>query len=188
MNGRIHAAATVIFVGALLSGCLPYLYHEREPALIEGIDIDQTLDVAEAELAEPDGFSVLTVWAIRDQVVTAEQARRISELYLGSIEAIDDDDVRARKFGVWHFTWAIANLYRFGDEDVRGELAYAHADAGLRVDRLDRSFAEEHVKGDEPYTGLAHAGGVAFAESHLVVPGNEDYLQSFAEYLEAERD
>jgi hypothetical protein len=169
-------------------GCLPYLYHERDPALIEGIDIDQTLDVAEAELEDPDAFSVLTIWAIRDQEITPVQARRISALYLDSIEAIDSEEMRGRKFAVWHFTWAIANLYRFGDPQVRGELAYAHADAWLRVDGLDRSYAEEHVKGDEMYTGLAHGGGVSFAERHLVVPGNEDYLQSFEEYLEAERD
>ena len=188
MQRHIAIVVSTLAVGGSISGCLPYLYHEREPALIEGIDIDQTLDVAEAELAEPDGFSVLTIWAIRDQVVTPEQARRISRLYLDSIDTIDSEDVRARKFGVWHFTWAIANLYRFGDAEVRGELAYAHADAVLRVERLDRSFAEEHVKGDELYTGLAHAGGVAFAENHLVVPGNEDFLQSYEEYLEDRRD
>lgn len=181
-------AMAIVGIGASASGCLPYLYHERTPALIDGIDIDQTLDVAENELRHPEALSVLTIWAIRDQVVTPAQAQRISNLYLGSIGAIDSDDLRGRKFAVWHFTWAIANLYRFGDPEVRGELAYAHADAVLRVKRLGRSFAEEHVTGETIYSGPAHAGGVAYAHNHVVVPGNGDYLQSFEEYLEAERD
>jgi hypothetical protein len=30
--------------------------------------------------------------------------------------------------------------------------------------------------------------GLAYAHKHLVVPGNEDYLQSYAQYLAAEED
>lgn len=175
------ALALVAAVGA--PGCLPYLYTEREPALIEGIDIDQSLDVAEDELADPDAFAVLTLWALRDQPITAEQAARIETLYLDHIEAIDDPELRGRKFAVWHLTWAIANLYRFGDREVRAALAEAQADAVERAATLGRSSVVEHVSGERIYSGPAHGGGRAYARKHLVVPGNEDYLQSYDEYL-----
>jgi len=180
--------AALSLIGALaLPGCLPYLYTEREPALVEGIDIDQSLDVAEAELVEPRATSVLTIWALRDQEVTAEQAARISQIYFEHIGTIDDEDLRGRKFAVWHLTWAIANLYRFGDTEVRAALAEAHEDAVARAATIDRSIAVKHVQGEEIYSGDAHGGGRAYARRHLVVPGNEDYLQSYEEYL-ADRD
>ena len=71
----------IIAISSTTTGCLPYIYHQRSEALIEGVDIDQTLEIAERELEEGGLGSVLTVWAIRDQVVTPEQASRISQLY-----------------------------------------------------------------------------------------------------------
>ena len=63
---RLFEASLIIavFAGAL-SGC--YMYHEREKVLIEGIDIDQTLEVAEMELKENRFSTVLTLWAMRDR-------------------------------------------------------------------------------------------------------------------------
>ncbi len=170
-------------VGLVATGCLPYLYNERAPALIENIDIDQTLRVAEVELLELDsGFDVLTIWAIRDQKITPSQASRINDLYLKHIDQVDADDLRADQFGVWHFTWAISNLYRFGDDEVKAALEPAYRDALERVETVDREFAVEHVKGTRMYTGLAHIGGKSYARDHVVAPGNEDYLQSFEQY------
>lgn len=175
--------AFIILTLGTISGCLPYLYHEREPALIDGINIDETLKVARDELAQGGGFSVLTIWAIRDQIIDEAQAREISNLYFRYIDTIDSSESRHRKFGVWHFTWAISNLYRFGDERVKKVLHTAYTDAKKRVKTLDRSYAEKHVLGEQIYTGLAHLGGRAYARKHLVVPGNEDFLQSYAQYL-----
>ncbi len=167
----------------LVTGCLPYIYHERSQVLIPGIDIDQTLDVAEAELRKPGGASVLTIWAMRDQIVTPAQAARISDLYLAHIDEVDGPDAKARSFQVWHLTWAISNIYRLGSDGVKASLEPAYRDAAARVEALDMKVAHVHFSGQTLYMGDAHGGGRAFANSHLVVPGNKDYLQSFQEYL-----
>jgi hypothetical protein len=168
---------------AVASGCLPYIYHDRHQVLIPGIDIDQTLDVAQAELAQGGGTSVLTIWAMRDQIVTPSQAARISDIYLEHIDEVDRPDTPARTFQVWHLTWAIANLYRLGGDGVKASLEPAYRDAAARVEVLDMKAAHLHFSGEKLYMGDAHGGGRAYAQSHLVVPGNKDYLGSFEEYL-----
>lgn len=189
-----HRRFSVALVGGVIalafavSGCLPYLYKERAPALIQGIDIDQSLDVAQRELEKPKATSVLGVWALRDQPVTKEQAARINDMYLSGIPRIDNEEMRHRSFAVWHFTWAISNLYRFGDEAVKAALEPAHADAMARAEKLDRRVVDRLVLGKDIYSGPAHGGGRAYARKHLVVPGNEDYLQSYAQYVEAEEE
>ena len=180
-------AMGIFLLASTIAGCLPYLYNEREPALINGLDIDQTLEVARDELEQGGGPSVLTIWAIRDQKINPEQARVISDLYLENINEIDRDETKLHKFGVWHFTWAISNLYRFGDKEVKSALQTAYDDATKRVKTLDMHIAEEHVLEDKMYTGLAHGGGRAFARKHLIVPGNEDFLQSYSEYAAKEK-
>jgi len=177
-----------IALSVMMSGCLPYLYKERAPALISGIDIDQSLDVAQRELEKPKVMSVLGVWALRDQPVTAKQAARINDMYLGSIPSIDNEEMRHRSFAVWHYTWAISNLYRFGDDAVKAALEPAHADAMARAEKLDRRVVDKLVLGKDIYSGPAHGGGKAYAHKHLVVPGNKDYLQSFAQYEEAKEE
>ena len=184
---RIFPIALVLIVLALsvaATGCLPYLYKERTPALIAGIDIDQSLDVAERELSKPKATSVLGVWALRDQPVSPEQAARIGGMYLSSISRIDNEEMRHRGFAVWHFTWAISNLYRLGDEAVRAALEPAYADAVARAQKLDSRVVDRLVLGKDIYSGPAHGGGKAYAQKHLVVPGNDDYLQSFKQYSE----
>ena len=73
-------------------------------------------------------------------------------------------------------------MYRLGDEAVQQALQDAYQDAEKRVDKLDKNVSTQHFKGDEIVMGDAHGGGRAYAKSHLVVPGNEKYLQSFEEF------
>jgi hypothetical protein len=183
-RSRIVGVLAALALSVAANACLPYLYKERAQALIPGIDIDQSLDVAERELAEPKSTSVLGVWALRDQPVSPKQAARIDSMYLNSIASIDNEEMRHRSFAVWHFTWAISNLYRFGDEAVKAALEPAYEDAVVRAKKLDRSVVDKLVLGDDIYSGPAHAGGKAYARKHLVVPGNKSYLQSFAQYME----
>jgi len=57
--------------------------------LVGGIDIDATL----------------TIWAIRDQIVSVEQAKAISALYFKYIDKVAaEKDKGTADFGVWHRT------------------------------------------------------------------------------------
>src|SRR5262245_3994592 len=95
--------------------CFPYVYHVRDRVLVGGVDIDATLEVAKSELDEGGFDATLTIWAIRDQVVTTNHAKKIAALYFTYIDKVAaDSDKTAAAFGVWHLTWAISNLYRNG--------------------------------------------------------------------------
>jgi hypothetical protein len=171
----------LIAVAAIsLSGC--YMYHDRNRALVPNIDIDQTLKVAEMELQENKLSSVLTLWAIRDQVLTGAQAAEVSAMYFDHIGRVDSEEQKSREFSVWHLTWAVSNMYRLGDVRVQRALYDAYADAGERVARLQKSIACKHFSGEKIYMGDVHAGGRAYAKSHLIVPGNGRYLQSVKQY------
>jgi hypothetical protein len=163
-----------------LTGC--FVHREREKVLIPGIDINQTLKVAELELKENKVSSVLTIWAMRDQELTGDQARKVAELYNRYIEKIDSEDHKARGFSVWHLTWAISNMYRLGDDPVKRALKEVYDDAARRVDKLDSRVATAHFYDEKLTMGDIHFGGRSYAKSHLVVPGNDKYLQSFDEY------
>ena len=166
--------------GVNLSGCT-MLYHDRTKVLIPDVDINQTLKVAEMELEQNKVGSVLTLWAMRDQVLTPEQAKKVSDLYFKYIDRIDSDQQKAHGFSVWHLTWAISNMYREGDEKVKAALKEAYVDAAVRVDTLDSKVASTFFY-DDVTMGDAHIGGRAYAESHIVAPGNPKYLQSVDEY------
>jgi hypothetical protein len=169
-------AGGMIAVLALMTpGCMRYLTHERQEVLLEGVSIDQSLRVAHDELHEGGWGSVLTLWAIRDQYITPPQAARVSELYFAFIDSLERD------FNVWHLTWAVANMYRHGDQQVKEALRDAYEDARVRA-REQGGLADKHVNGERLYMGDAHIGGRAYAHNHVVVPGNEDYLQSYHEY------
>ncbi len=172
MIARIGVVATVLL---LTAGCMRYLTHERDKVLIDGVDIDQTLEVAQLELQEGGFGSVLTVWAIRDQHITPDQARQVEELYLTYVDSLE------RSFDVWHLTWAISNMYRLGDEQVKQELQEAYDDATERAAET-HGLADTHVNGEKLYMGDAHSGGRAYAHRHVVVPGNSEYVQSVEEY------
>lgn len=165
----------VALAGSLLSsGCLPYIYHERNQVLIEQVNVDQTLDVAERDLQDGGFGSVLTIWVLRDQEVTPEQAERISTLYFRYVSNGENGGF----FNIWHLTWAISNYYRLGDDDVRSALEGAYRDAAARVADLDSDMATTHFSDDQLYMGDAHALGRAYARSRIVAPGNELFLQS----------
>jgi hypothetical protein len=169
----------------LLTGCFPYVYHEQDRVLIKGVDVDATLEIARTELEEGGFDATLAVWAIRDQVVTEEQARTISDLYFEYIDEVAaEKDMTTAEFGVWHFAWAISNLYRNGNDSVRAELESAYLDARKRPDTLKqfKGVATEHVNGSKIYMGDIHGAARGFARAHIVAPGNEPYLQSLDDY------
>lgn len=174
-NTRLFAVAVVVW----LSACFPFEYHEREPALVEGVDMEQSIQVATDQLAKTGMEQGLSIWVLRDQFVTPDQARRIGALYLDHIDAITDD------FAVWHTSWAISNLYRWGDDAIKAELETAFAKAKTQPDRLSgwmKDSANNHINGEQIYSGWIHAGGESYAYGHLVVPGNPKFIQSYAEY------
>lgn len=172
---------TLVMVTALaLGACAIYIDREREAVLIEGVDVDQSLDVAEKELEKG---TVLGLWALRDQVITPDQASRISSMYFAHIDEIDGGKDRLRSFNIWHLTWAISNFYRHGDDAVKAQLADAYDDAARRVQDLSRPVAAEHFEGERIYVGDFHGFAHNYKVKHLVVPGNQDYLQCYEEYL-----
>jgi len=165
-----------VCAAALCAGCMSYLTHNRGEAIVWGVDVDQSLDVAEAELAAGGAASILGVWCLRDQVVTPEQAARVAQLYLRYVGGLKG------YFPVWHLTWAIADMYRLGDAAVRTALQPAYDDARRRGTQLG-GVAVAHVAGGPPSMGDAHFLGHYYALKHLVVPGNSEYLQSESEYF-----
>lgn len=158
-----------------LTGCLGFP-HDRSKVLLEGVDIDQTLKIAEMEIDKGTIGCVLGVWAIRDQVITPSQAARISDLYFSRIDSV------YWSFNYWHLTWAIADFYKNGNDSTRTVLQKAYHDAKERADYLG-GLADRFVNGDKLYMGDVHALARRYAETHVVVPGNPKYLQSFEEYL-----
>ena len=67
-------------------------------------------------------------------------------------------------------------------------ISEAYEDAVNRPAQLDRfqKIAEEHINGEKIYMGDIHGLGRAFAKGHIVIPDNEDYINSYEEYLEGE--
>jgi hypothetical protein len=166
----------------LLTGCMRYLTHNRDEVLLEGIDIDQTLKVAEQKMNERQGEigTALPVWVIRDQKITPAQAQDISRLYFTHIITLK------KKFDIWHLTWAISDIYRLGDDSVKVAMHDAYADATSRAKKL-KGIADKMANGDKLYMGDAHGGGRAFAKKHVVVPGKKGYLQSYDDYVTANK-
>lgn len=168
----------------LLSSCFTSMHYTREPALVKNVDIDESLKITKDEIKKTSGSQGLGIWVLRDQVVTPEQAKTISKLYLNNIDSMKSG------FNIWHSSWAIANLYRFGDAAVKAELETAYQKAKKQPERLKKSqkkLATYHISGDKIVTGFIHFGGRAYAKRHLVVPGNKKYVQSYEEYLKKEK-
>jgi hypothetical protein len=168
----------------LLSSCFLSMHFRQKPALVKNADIDETLKVSKDELKKTSISQSLGLWVLRDQVVTPAQARTISELYLSHIDSMKVD------FNIWHASWAIANLYRFGDDSVKKELENAYQKAKAQPERIKgrtKKIANSHVNGKRIVTGFIHAGGRSYAKKHLVVPGNKRYIQSYEDYLKTQK-
>lgn len=167
-----------------MSSCFLSLHHRRKPALVKNTNMDETLKISKDEMQKKNLSQSLGLWVIRDQVVTPAQAKTISELYLNKIDSMNSD------FNIWHSSWAISNLYRFGDEAVKKELETAYQKAKKQPERITRKgtrrLANRHVNGRRTVTGFIHAGGRSYAKRHLVVPGNKRYLQSYEAYRQKE--
>ncbi len=179
-NQFVFITGIILFSSTYMSSCMRYLTHNRREVLLEGVDIDQTLEIAAMELKEKAGGklgSVLTIWAIRDQDIKPKQAEEISRLYFQYIDCLK------KNFDIWHLTWAISNIYRLGNDNVKKAIQDAYNDATKRAEKLS-NIADKMANGGKLYMGDAHIGGRAFAKNHIVIPGNEKYLQSVEEYKE----
>ena len=171
----------------------PYAYiNNQQAALIEGIDFETTLRIAKEEFTRKLVTSELTIWAIRDQEITPAIAKTIAQLYFDNIEMLYGTEpftLLDWNHAVWHFGWAIANLYRNGNDSVKAELQAAYEDAKKRPQTLERHslIAMDHINGPNILMGDIHEMAHAYAVTHIVVPGNAEYIQSYEEYLDARR-
>jgi hypothetical protein len=152
----------------------PFATSVQGQVLIKGVDIDQTLVIAEHELKRGRFASALTIWGIRDQVYTEAQAQRVSHLYFHYVDARKD------YFDIWHFTWAISNIYRSGNAAVRAELELAYQDAKRRA-KAAGGWADGLANRDI-LMGDIHPPARHFVQTHVVAPGNPRYLQSLEDY------
>jgi|WetSurMetagenome_2_1015567.scaffolds.fasta_scaffold168484_3 hypothetical protein len=183
MKYKMFVLLGLVFLATLflLYSCIAfkYVYFERDKVVLNNLDVDKTLDIAELKLEEGGFDSILTVWAIRDQIINPEQASRISGLYFKYIDKINNE------FGIWHLAWAISNYYRLGDDQVKEKLLGAYEDAKKRPDTLKqfKKIADEHINGKKIYMGFIHDLGKSFAHNHLIVPGDRNFLQSFDEFV-----
>ena len=157
-----------------LFGGAPFVTSDQSQVLIKGVDIEQTLIIAEREIQKGGFASVLTLWGIRDQIYTEGQAAEVSSLYFRHVGSMDD------YFRIWHFTWAISNIYRNGNAAVRAQLEAAYQDATNRA-RAVGGFADAHVNGDI-LMGDIHLPARLFVRAHVVAPGTQGYLQSLEDY------
>ena len=179
LNRKTFFQGIIIVVLALYAGgCMRYLTHDRSKVLLKGVDIDQSLKVAEIYMTHKNGGmgAALAIWAIRDQYFTPVQAEKVSELYFKHITTLK------KGFDIWHLTWAISDSYRLGNDDVKAAIQNAYNDATQRA-KKQGGLAEKMANGDTFYMGDAHSGGRAFAKKHVVVPGNKKYVQSVDEYI-----
>ncbi len=168
-----------IITCCILNSCS--IYNSQKPALIKGVDVDETLKVAADEIKKSDMAQSLGIWVLKDQNLTPQQAKLISNLYLSNLNRITSP------FNIWHAAWTISNMYRFGNAEVKKELEEAYQIALKEPDRISdeddfKGAAIDHIRGKTPTTGFIHIGGITYAHDHLVVPGNPNYIQSYEDY------
>ncbi len=181
---RLFFIFSTFYLCLVLSSCFTSMHHTRAPALVKNVDIDESLKIARDEMQKENISQSLGIWVLRDQVVTPAQAHIISDLYLTHIDSMKSP------FNIWHSSWAISNLYRFGNEEVKTELEKAYQKAKLQPERLKggiKKIANSHINGEKMVTGFIHIGGRSYAKRHLVVPGNKKYVQSYEEYKKQEK-
>jgi hypothetical protein len=160
------------------------VYYDQKDVLVNGINIDETLKIARNELKKDTYDSVLGVWVIRDQVFTTSQAEEISKLYFENIDKLKIE------FSIWHLSWAVSNIYRNGNDEIKMVMNDAYLDAKKRPDSLKqfKKIADMHINGEKIYMGDIHDLGKAYAHSHIIAPGNKDYLQYYDEYEKQLKD
>lgn len=164
--------------------CMRYLTDNREDVLLENIDLDQTLKIAEIEMEQQSGSfgTSLPIWIIRDQYFNSSQAKVVKKLYLKHINTLE------KKFDIWHLTWAISNMHRLGSDSVKLVLDEIVIDARLKAKSAGKISIKMSNPEEKLFMGDAHGGGRGYAKKHIVVPGNRKYLQSLNEYLKEEGD
>lgn len=108
------------------------MHHTREPALVKNVNIDESLKITKDEIKKTNTSQSLGLWVLRDQIVTPEEAKTIADLYLTHIDSMKVG------FNIWHSSWAIANLFRFGDEAVKAELQTAYQKAKTQPERIEK--------------------------------------------------
>jgi hypothetical protein len=167
-------ATLLIGLSSLIFRGPPFITTDQGQVLIKGVDIDQTLVIAEREMQKGGFASVLTLWGIRDQVYTEAQAKEVADHYFRHIASTTD------YFQLWHLTWAISNIYRNGDVAVRAQLQPAYDDATQRA-KAAGGIADAHVNGNI-LIGDIHFPARWFVQTHVVAPGTQGYLQSLADY------
>ncbi|MDG0970373.1 MAG: hypothetical protein P8Q37_09190 [Porticoccaceae bacterium] len=167
---------------------MPYVsYNDQQSVLIKNIDWQATLKVAEAEFARKLSTSELPIWGIRDQVITPDIATKIAALYFDNIDMLYETSPFTMldwNHAVWHLSWAISNLYRNGNAEVKKRLQLAYQDAIKRPETLERFtyMAIDHIRNDIVVMGDIHAPANKRMKQLIVVPGNPEYLQSYDEY------
>jgi hypothetical protein len=161
------------FFAAMFGGA-PFITSVQSQVLINGVNIDQTLVIAEQELTKSRFDSTLALWGIRDQVYTEAQALKVSYLYFRYVDTLKD------YFPIWHLTWAISNIYRNGNAAVRAQLELAYQDAKKRAEAAG-GIANLHVNRDI-VMGDIHLPARLFAQAHVMAPRTRGYLQSLEDY------
>lgn len=174
-------------LGLLLNSCA-YKRFTSVPSevSIDSLDVNQSLQVCEhiMDRVDKDSLSkpqVLGYWALRAQNITPEQAKEVSRVYFKYVDAVEQQ----KSFYIWHYTWAIADMYRLGDDEVQKALRLAYVDAVARGYKAGKG---KFVDGEKLYLGYFHFGGWGAAKKFLVAPGNDKFNQSAQDYFDEEAE
>lgn len=172
--------ALLLLMFTLFVGCahFPRKTHSMEEVQLKGIDVPQSIQVAEKTLSKDRLGQGLGFWALRDQKITLEDANEISNSYFKHIESI------SHAFDIWHFTWSISNFYRSASPEVQANLQLAYEDATKRGFALNKPYVTKHLTDSLIYRGWYHGGGWLAARKHLVVPGDDRFLQRASDFKE----
>ena len=113
----------------------------------------QSIQVAADQIKKEGIEQGLSIWVLRDQYVTVEEAKEISDLYLAHIDTMKSE------FNIWHTSWAIANLYKWGDDAIKAVLEPAFQKATKQPERLTgmvKNSANNLINGEKITSVYAH--------------------------------
>ena len=169
-----------LLIMSLTSCAYKHFTSDYNEVAIPGIDVKQSLIICEAIMnREKDGENkpqTLGYWALRAQKIDSLDANNIERVYFKYIDKV----AKENEFFLWHYTWAIADFYRLGDDTVKRNLESAYKDAVKRGIEIDK---KKFVDGDKLLLGYFHFGGWAAAKKFLVVPNNKKFNQSTDEFF-----